>query len=227
MVQCLSSLMKFKRCFFQVPLIDSKFGEFVLSHRRWKPFFKILSRHRERLLRRLRSWSMEFLVVVAVERDAVLRDVHEKISPVRETVVHLLQRMHNKIHGRVQVLVDRKFADEPVIKLQPIIDALRQTLVVDDDEQIKVGQISLCGMGLIDPAAAGIAAIQDNFFDPPFLLPLLLGERQCILEFLENDLYNALQFALLIRGEMVQVGTHDTVYPVRLATAWQATKRAY
>src|SRR3546814_5257460 len=54
------------------------------------------------------------------------------------------------------------------------------------------------------PATAGIAAIQDNLFDPPFLLPPLLGERQRILEFLENDLDNALQFALLLRGEMVQ-----------------------
>src|SRR3546814_3864259 len=70
---------------------------------------------------------MEFLVIVAVERDAITRDVHEEISPVRETVVHLLQRMHDEIHRRVQALVDRKFADEPILKLEPIIDAFRQT----------------------------------------------------------------------------------------------------
>src|SRR3546814_14814212 len=102
---------------------------------------------------------MEFLVIVAVERDAITRDVHEEISPVRETVVHLLQRMHDEIHRRVQALVDRKFADEPILKLEPIIDAFRQTFVVDDDEQIKVGKISVCGMGLIDPATEATAAI--------------------------------------------------------------------
>src|SRR3546814_11851188 len=75
----------------------------MLSHRRRKPFLEILLRHRQRLLGCLRLWSMELLVIVAVERDTVLGDVHEEISPVGEAVVHLLQRMHDEIHRRVQI----------------------------------------------------------------------------------------------------------------------------
>jgi hypothetical protein len=59
----------------------------------------------------------------------------------------------DEIDRRVQRLVDRQFADEPVLELQPEIDPLGQALVVDDDEQVEIRTIALGGMGLIDPAA--------------------------------------------------------------------------
>src|SRR4051812_41564312 len=80
--------------------------------------------------------------------------------------------------------------------------------MVDDDEEVKVGLITLGGMRLIDPAAARIAAVEDDLEDTRLLLPVRGGNRGGIAKFLEEDLHDALQLALLGRGQMIEVGTH-------------------
>src|SRR3546814_10193627 len=65
-----------------------------------------------------------------------LRDVHEEITPVGEAVVHLLQGMNDEVDRRLERLVDRKLADEPVFELAPEIDLLGETLIIDDDEKV-------------------------------------------------------------------------------------------
>src|SRR3546814_10704360 len=57
------------------------------SHGQWEPLVKIFPRHRQRLLGRLRLRLVQFLFVIFVERDPVLRDIHEEIAPMREPVV--------------------------------------------------------------------------------------------------------------------------------------------
>src|SRR3546814_10249509 len=62
---------------------------------------------------------MKLLVIELVKRVAVLRDIHEEITPVREPVVHFLDGVDDEIDRRVERLVDRQFAVEPVLDLQP------------------------------------------------------------------------------------------------------------
>jgi len=108
----------------------------------------------------------------------------------------------------VQGPVDGKLPDQPVFELQPVIDALGQPLVVDDDQQIEIGSIALGRVRLIDPAAPGVAAIKDQLLDPALLLPLVRGQRQRILEFFEDDLLHALKLALLVGRKVIEIGTH-------------------
>ena len=97
---------------------------------------------------------MQFLVVIFVERDPVARDVHEEIAPVRESVVHFLDGVDDEIDRRMERLVDRQLAVEPVLDFQPVIDLFGQPLVADDDQQIEVRAIALGRVRFIDPAAA-------------------------------------------------------------------------
>src|SRR3546814_1793087 len=60
------------------------------------PYTTLFRSHRQRLLGRLGLWLMQFLVVILIERDAVLRDVHEEITPVREPVVHFLDGVDDR-----------------------------------------------------------------------------------------------------------------------------------
>src|SRR3546814_15588042 len=98
---------------------------------------------------------MKRFVVIFIERDPVARDVHEEITPVGEAVVHLLQGMNDEVDRRLERLVDRKLADEPVFELAPEIDLLGETLIIDDDEKVEVGAVALGGVRPIEPAAAG------------------------------------------------------------------------
>ena len=90
-----------------------------------------------------------------------------------KAVIHLLQRMDDEVYRRLDAAGDAIFADQPVIELRPIFDAVGQPLVADDDEQIIVGLVALGGMRLIDLGAARIAAIEDHLEDPARLLPLI------------------------------------------------------
>src|SRR3546814_135107 len=105
--------------------------------------------------------------------------------------------------------------------LAPEIDLLGETLIIDDDEKVEVGAVALGGVRLIDPAAARIAAIEDDLVDPTLLLPAHRAKRQRVLEFLEDDLLHALKFALLVGGKMVEIGFHRWRHPVGAAAAWQ------
>src|SRR3546814_729601 len=122
--------------------------------------------------------------------------------------VHLLQGVVDEVDRRGQGLVDRQLANEPVVQLEPKIDLLGQSLVVDDDEQIEVRPIALGGVRLIDPAATRIAAIEDDLVDPALLLPAHRAERERVLKLFEDDLLHAFKFALLVRWKMIEVGFH-------------------
>src|SRR3546814_17692852 len=87
--------------------------------------------------------------------------------------------------------------------------SLGQPLVVDDDQEIEVRAIALGGVRFVDPAAARITAIQDDLVDPALLLPGHGAECECILEFLEDDLLHALELALLVRRELIEIGFHS------------------
>src|SRR3546814_13501057 len=86
--------------------------------------------------------------------------------------------MNDEVDRRLERLVDRKLADEPVFELAPEIDLLGETLIIDDDEKVEVGAVALGGVRLIDPAAARIAAIEDDLVDPALLLPAHRTERE-------------------------------------------------
>lgn len=151
---------------------------------------------------------MELGVVGLVKRDPVLRDIHEEIASVRETVVHLLQRMDDEIDRRLERFGHAVLAHQPVIELRPVLDPVDQPLVVDDDEQIVVRLVALGRMRLVDPSSAGIAAVENDLENATGLLPLVLRQRKGIIEFFENQLHHALKFALLLRRQMIEFGAH-------------------
>src|SRR3546814_1585013 len=53
----------------------------------------------------------------------------------------------------------------------PKIGIVRDALVIDDDQQVVIGAVSLFRVRLVDPIAARIAAVQANLVDPPSLPP--------------------------------------------------------
>src|SRR5690606_3762605 len=78
----------------------------------------------------------------------------------------------------------------------------------DDDENIIVGFILVRRCGRIDPIAACIATEQDNLE-----YARALPRAGCVFsrptEFVEDDLYDALKFALLRGGKVIGVCAHD------------------
>src|SRR3546814_15253534 len=80
--------------------------------------------------------------------------------------------------------------------------------MVDDDEQVEVGLVSLGGVRPVDPAAARIASVEDDLEDARLLLPAGRGNCRRIAEFLEQDLYDDPQPALLGGRQMGDIGAH-------------------
>src|SRR3546814_3606094 len=76
-------------------------------------------------------------------------------------------------------------------------------------------------MRFIDPSAARITAVEDDFRNPPLALPVLRRERQDILEFFEDDLDDPFEFALFVRGELIETAAHCG-HPNKVATPLHA-----
>src|SRR3546814_1397938 len=76
-------------------------------------------------------------------------------------------------------------------------------------------------MRFIDPSAARITAVEDDFRNPPLALPVLRRERQDILEFFEDDLDEPFELALFVRGEMIETAAHCG-HPIKVATPLHA-----
>ena len=74
---------------------------------------------------------------------------------MRQTVIHLMQRMDDEIDGRPERPGDRQLAVEPLLGLGPILDAVGQALVIDGDQEIEVGLVALavCGSSTHPPRA--------------------------------------------------------------------------
>ena len=173
-----------------------------------QPILEILLRHRQRLLRCFWLWRVQFGVVGLVERHSVILDVHKEVTPVRETIVHFLQGVHDEVDRCLERTRDAVFAHQPVIELGPVFDPVGQPLVVDDDKQIVIRLIALRGMRFVDLGAARIAAIKDDLQNSSGLFPLMLCERKSVVELLEDQLHHALQLALFLWWEMVEIASH-------------------
>src|SRR3546814_4283871 len=116
-------------------------------------------------MRRLRLRLRQIGIVALVERDAVASDVHEEVATFGESRVHFLQSVDDEVDRRPQRLGDRELAVKPVLGRGPELDTVGQLLMVDDDEQVEVGLVSLGGVRLVDPAAARIASVEDDLED--------------------------------------------------------------
>lgn len=65
----------------------------------------------------------------------------------------------------------------------------------------------------VDPVAARIRAIKDDFEDAALLFPLLGRQRTSLVEFLEQNLHDALELTLLGWRQMVDLGPHLLLVP--------------
>src|SRR3546814_20733361 len=77
---------------------------------------------------------------------------------------------------------------------------------VCSSDLIEVRTIALCGVRLVDPATARIAAVEDDLVDPTLLFPAHGAERDRILEFFEDDRLHTFELALLVRRKMIEFG---------------------
>jgi hypothetical protein len=116
-----------------------------------------------------------------------------------------------KFTGVRSVLVIPQFAVQPVLGGRPELHPIGELVLVDDHQQVEIRLIALRGVGLVDPAAARIAAVQDDLEDARLLLPIRRGDGDRVAKLLEQDLDNALQLALLGWGQMVEAGPHGSI----------------
>src|SRR3546814_4940100 len=85
--------MQVERCILQITLCNMKLGAVETLVRARQPLLKILSRHRQRLMRRLRLRLRQIGIVALVERDAVASDVHEERSEEHTSELQSLMRI--------------------------------------------------------------------------------------------------------------------------------------
>src|SRR3546814_8204518 len=65
-------------------------------------------------------------------------------------------------HTRCALVTGVQTCALPIFELRPEVDLVGQPLVVDDDQEIEVRTIALCGVRLVDPATARIAAVRSE-----------------------------------------------------------------
>ena len=97
--------------------------------------------------------------------------------------------MDDQADRRRQFLGHAIIAQEAVLGLVPIVDGIGQPFVVDDDEDIIIGVIAALGIG--DPVAARVAAVEDDLEDAALLLPFLRRKRRRVFELGEEDFDDA------------------------------------
>ena len=207
-IVALNSLMKEECRLLEAPSIEVKLVAVDEFRRARVPLVKIFLRHLKRRMRRHRLGLGKLPAIGLVQRDPVTSDVDEEIAPLRKPGIHLVETVNDEVHWRPQPLRHRQFANEPIVELRPIVRPIGQPLVVDDDQQVIVRLIALRRVRLVNPATPCIAAVEDDLGNPALALPVLRRERQRVLEFLEDDLDDALDLALLVRGKMFEAALH-------------------
>src|SRR3546814_1501866 len=70
---------------------------------------------------------------------------------MRESVIHLVQRMDDEVDRRPQRLLDGVGADQPFLGLRPIGGAIGQFLLADDHEDIVITLVLVRRQRRIDP----------------------------------------------------------------------------
>jgi hypothetical protein len=80
-----------------------------------------------------------------------------------------VEAVNDEVDGRSQRLGDRQLPVEPVVGAGPEFRPVGQLLMIDDDEEIEIGLVALGGVRLVDPAAAGVASVENDLEDwaPP------------------------------------------------------------
>ncbi|CDZ36992.1 Hypothetical protein NGAL_HAMBI1146_21430 [Neorhizobium galegae bv. officinalis] len=158
------------------------------------------------------------LIVKFIKDDAFLADIGEEVLSLLQIGVHLPPGMDDETHR----CFDRLVADQPVGGLVPIVGEFAEPAVVDDNQQIEVGAIALHGERLVDPAALGIGAEQDDFQDPAALLELGRALFQGVLEFLVQDFQDPAELSLFARWYMIERRFHEQSIGERSGTVhWQ------
>src|SRR3546814_18344976 len=89
--------MQVERCILQITLCNMKLGAVETLVRARQPLLKILSRHRQRLMRRLRLRLRQIGIVALVERAAVATDVHEEVATFGQSGVQFLQSLDDEV----------------------------------------------------------------------------------------------------------------------------------
>jgi len=93
------------------------------------------------------------------------------------------------------------------IRRRPVglLDPLRPATLcrrADRSRRSKTGKYKrLCHFIITSRASrCTVAAVEDDLVDSAALLPLVFRKRECILEFLENDLNDAIELATFLGG---------------------------
>ena len=132
MIEPFSRLMQHECCIL-VPAARQVTAKVDMRARgAWKALLIVFGSHRQCLHRRLGFRLVQNALIGLIECDSILRDVHEEVAAVCQTVVHFLQSVHDKIDRRMQSLVDGKFTNEPVVELSPFQRCTTQRMKAKD-----------------------------------------------------------------------------------------------
>src|SRR3546814_1537773 len=110
------------------------------------------------------------------------------------------------MHDDVDLTGDGRVARDPVLGDIPVVGDVGEILVADDDQQIEV--VLIAGLGLVHPVIAGVGAEQYYLVYLAAPLVRLGGPPDRRLELVDEDLPDALELALLLFGQMVEIVAH-------------------
>lgn len=204
-VETLYCLVQHERRVIVTSCFKTKFEELEGASHAFHALLKMLFSRRQGFFRRLRLRRHEGRAALEiVERDALFDDVGEEVLALAEGIVHLFHRVHDEIDRGP----DTCLPHDAVFGAVPVGGEVNHALLVDDDKQVIVAEVALCGVGLVYPSAASIGSEQDDLEDPALLLLRGRSARHGVGELLEQDFRHAGEFALLAMREVVEVRSH-------------------
>ncbi|QTK81000.1 Hypothetical protein AT6N2_L0015 [Agrobacterium tumefaciens] len=145
----------------------------------------------------------ELSVIQLVQRNAITPDIVEEILPFLQKIADFASAMHDKPHGRLDLLVPH----QPVCRLVPVF-GIGQFLVADDDEDVEIRAIAFRRMRLIHPGATRVRTEQNDFENTAILLGVRLGALHQISKLFLNNSDDARELALLSFRQMFKAGLH-------------------
>jgi len=176
--------------------------ELEAVRRAWKPLLKIALCLLLGFVRRKVLRGGEGMAGRVIKGDPIPGDVNEERPAPRQLVIHIVERVNDKVHRRFQLLGDRQLSDETLRGGFPVLAGLRSAVCIDDNKQVIVGAIA--ALAILDPAAARVRSEQDDLQDPRTLVLVLLFTFPCCLELVEQDAGDLRQLFLLALGQVIE-----------------------
>src|SRR5258708_7531570 len=140
------------------------------------------------------------------EDDALMQNVDEEIAAKPQLLIHIIKAVIDEADRCPKPLAFGELDKQLILGPGPEFHNVGQILMIDHDQQIKIGEIA--ADRILDPVPPSIASKQDDLQKLAIAKPRLGSVRDAFCKPVADDLDDMGKLALLGFRQMIKIGAH-------------------